>query len=315
MLAASVRSGVVETYHDGAVAVCRADGTVVASTGDLDRPFYLRSAAKPFQAAISQESGAGLSGVELALVCASHRGEPAHVAIVESILESAGLSEGDLGCPKDWPISSAATQRLLRGGAAAPRRIWHNCSGKHSGFLRACVAAGWPVNTYLDPEHPLQKRVLAYVSELGRFPAEPVGVDGCGAPVLRTNTRAMATLFATLATEPSLTEIFTVMHRYPALVSNNGEGDALIATSIHAAAKGGAQGCLGIAISSGLGVAVKAWDGDHAATTVAAVAALAAIGAVGDVALTRLASVAAPAVLGGGRPVGVMEPRLDLVIA
>ena len=51
MLAALVRSGLVETIHDGAVAVVSPDGALIASSGDIDRPFYFRSAAKPFQAA------------------------------------------------------------------------------------------------------------------------------------------------------------------------------------------------------------------------------------------------------------------------
>jgi L-asparaginase II len=310
MLAASVRSGLVETLHEGSVAVARADGSLIASSGDIDRPFYLRSAAKPFQAAVSQRSGAGLAPVELALACASHRGHPAHVSIVESILQGGGLGEGHLGCPPDWPISPDSAQRLMTGGESRPRRLWHNCSGKHAGFLRACVGAGWPVASYLDPAHPLQVEVVRMVSELGAWPASPVGVDGCGAPVLRTTARVMARLFANVPGE--LGEVFEVMHRYPALVSGNGEGDAMLATSLHAVAKGGAQGCIGVGLASGVGVAVKAWDGSHAAAVVGAVAALRQLGLLEGVASERLEGIASPPVQGGGVPVGALEPRLEL---
>jgi L-asparaginase II len=122
----------------------------------------------------------------------------------------------------------------------------------------------------------------------------------------------MATLFATLAHQPALRPIFDVMHRYPALVSGNGEGDTAIATALHAAAKGGAQGCIGVAMASGVGVAVKCWDGSHAAAVVGAVAALEAVGAIGETAAHRLRPFARPPVSGGGRPVGALEPRLEL---
>ncbi|MCI0544837.1 MAG: asparaginase [Actinobacteria bacterium] len=315
MLAASVRSGLVETVHEGSVAVSDAEGNLIAWSGDIDRPFYLRSAAKPFQAMVSQENGAGLAPIELALASASHRGQPVHVSLTESILAGAGLDEENLRCPPSWPLATMAAQRLLLSGEQRPRRIWNNCSGKHSAFLRACIARGWPTESYLDPGHPLQVEVVEKVSELGAHPASPVGVDGCGAPVLRTTTRAMARLFASLGSRPELGAVFTAMHRYPALVSDEGEGDALLATNLHAVAKGGAQGCLGVAMASGVGVAVKAWDGSHDAAVVAAVAVLDGLGALGDTAFRRLTRVGRPPIHGGGSPVGVLEPRVELVFA
>lgn len=311
MLARSLRSGLVETYHDGVVAVCDPAGQIVASSGDTERPFYLRSAAKPFQALVSQEKGAGLKPVELALASASHRGNPAQVAVVEAMLAAAGLDEDDLGCPPDWPLAHPASRRLVASGHRRPRRTWHNCSGKHAGFLRACAARGWPIDGYLDPGHPLQMAVVSLVSELGGYRVDPVGVDGCGAPVLRTNAAAMARLFASLASDPALAEVYRVMHRYPALVSGVDEGDAAIATVIDAVAKGGAQGCLGVAVAPGLGVAVKSWDGDHAVAVIGAVAALERLGVLTPNASARLGGHARPSVLGGGEPVGEVEPVVD----
>lgn len=312
MLARSVRSGLAETHHDGAVAVCDSDGRLIASTGDVDRPFFLRSSAKPFQAAVSRRH-AVLAPVQLAMACASHRGLPAQVAIVRGILEGAGLSETDLRCPPAWPSSESATRRLWRDGHDRPRRIWHNCSGKHSAFLAACVAEGWPTESYLDPSHPLQREIVELVSEAGSFDATPVGVDGCGAPVLRTTARAMATMFARLGTDPGFADVYTSMHRYPALVSGNGAGDASIATAVDAVAKGGAQGCIGVALRSGLGVAAKSWDGIYEVAVVAAVAALEQVGAVTGFPMERLSEWARRPVVGGGVEVGALDPVVELV--
>ena len=311
MLAEQIRSGLSETTHDGAIAVVDRDGSLVASHGDIDRVFYLRSSAKPFQGLVSQESGAGLTPLELAITCASHRGFPAHAALVSSVLASAGLDETALQCPSAWPLGDEAA-RLAQRDLDGPRRIWNNCSGKHAGFLRACVASGWPTDTYLDPAHPLQERVRTTVSELGGFPVDPVGVDGCGAPVLRTTARAMATLFARLAAEPRLGEVFTAMHRYPSLIGANGEGDSEMAIAANAVAKGGAAGCVGVAVENRLGLAAKCWDGDGAVAHQAAATTLEMLGVLSSTARAALEPVLEPPVMGGGRGVGTFETRFVL---
>lgn len=312
MLADKTRSGLIETTHDGAVAVMSPDGTLIARSGDIDRPFYLRSAAKPFQAALAQSMGAGLAPVELAMASASHDGQPVHVAIVESMLVAVGLDSASLRCPADWPLSAVAARRLAAGGRSKPSRLWHNCSGKHAGWLCACVAGDLSIDDYLAPGHPLQQAIVAYVSELGEHPVDPVGVDGCGAPVLRTTTRAMALLYARLGARAELREVFTAMHRFPALVSGTGNGDTEIATALDVAAKRGAAGCIGVAVDNRFGVAVKSWDGTQVVADAAMVAALDALGEVPGVAMERLTSIAHPPIMGGGKPVGELTPRVEL---
>ena len=315
MLAARLRSGLVETFHEGAVAVCEADGRLIASHGDVDRPFFIRSSAKPFQAHVSQSEGAGLSTLELALASASHRGHPVHLAIVDGMLASAGLGPDDLGCPPDWPLSREAALALARSGESSPKRIWHNCSGKHAAFLRACMDRGWPTESYLSPDHPLQTRVRNLHAELGDHDPGPAGVDGCGAPVFRTTARAMGVMFARLATDSGLREVFAAMHQYPALVGENGSGDAAIAAALNAVAKGGAEGCLGVGLAGQFGIGAKSWDGLGKVAVVGAIAALDQLGRLEEAQRRALASVASPVVFGGGRPVGLLEPRMSLSTA
>ena len=200
----------------------------------------------------------------------------------------------------------------MRAGAREPKRIWHNCSGKHAGFLRACIARGWPTGSYLSPDHPLQQRVISFVGEVGERDVEPVGVDGCGAPVLRTTVRSMALMYARLASDSRLAEVFESMHRHPSLVGANGAGDTEIAIATNAVAKGGAAGCLGVAVADRFGVAVKSWDGIGSIASLAAVSALQQLGALTPTAASALEPIAAPPVLGGGKRVGSLEPRLRL---
>jgi L-asparaginase II len=251
----------------------------------------------------------------MAMACASHRGYPVQIALVASMLEGSGMKEAALQCPHSWPLGQEARHAVIRAGAGEPRRIWHNCSGKHAGFLRACSASSWPIDTYLSPEHPLQRRVIDLVGEVGEADVEPVGVDGCGAPVLRTTTRAMALMFARLGTEDRFSGAFAAMHQYPALVGANGEGDSEIAITTNSIAKGGAAGCVGVALKRGLGVAVKSWDGNGSVANLGAVSALDQLGELTPTATAALEPIANPHVLGGGRPVGRVESRLRLEMA
>jgi len=188
MLARVIRSGVVEATHDGAVAVVAPDGRLVASHGDVDRRFYIRSAAKPFQALVERSAGAVFTPEQIATICASHGAQPIHLAYVSSILAGVGLDESALQCPPAWPIARSARDRLVRAGHASPRRLWHNCSGKHAGMLAACVATGWPTETYLDPDHPLQERISDGLSAALHTDIANPGVDGCGAPVYEVSS-------------------------------------------------------------------------------------------------------------------------------
>ena len=138
-LAVLSRSGLDESRHLGAAVVVSPDGTIARTIGDADALVYGRSSLKFFQAIAVLRSGVALEGAQLVLATASHAGTAAHVAVVRSLLERAGLGEEALQCPLDWPLDSAS-----RSEASAPARITMNCSGKHAAFLLACVQNGWP---------------------------------------------------------------------------------------------------------------------------------------------------------------------------
>lgn len=288
------------------------DQNLVAFSGDVDQPFFLRSSAKPFQAFVAQELGARLGRTELALAAASHDGFPVHIAIVESMLDAAGLDESNLRCPADWPSGRAARNALLARGHTGPRRIWHNCSGKHAAWLRACAANGWPIDGYLESAHPMQIAIQELVTEIGEYPVFPVGVDGCGAPVLRTTVRAMGLMFSRLGTDARFAEVVDAMHAYPALVSGTGNGDTLIATSTNGIAKQGAAGCIGVSLRGQFGLGVKCWDGNDQVAAMAAVNTLKALKVIPDGSSSAVGVVASPEVIGGGEVVGHFESRLDL---
>src|SRR5438132_9509579 len=96
------RGPIVEATHRGSLALVSSAGDLLGSAGDPDHVAYLRSSAKPFQAIPTVLAGTldryGITDAELALMCASHNGEPKHATAALSILEKAGLGPGFLQC-------------------------------------------------------------------------------------------------------------------------------------------------------------------------------------------------------------------------
>src|SRR3954447_18043107 len=151
-----LRGARVESRHAGAVAVADARGGTVLALGDVERPVYPRSAVKALQALPLVETGAAdrykLAPEALALACASHSGEPGHVATATRMLARAGLDPGALKCGAHWPIHQPSAQALARsGGMAGP--VHNNCSGKHAGFLCTACALNADIGTYVELAH------------------------------------------------------------------------------------------------------------------------------------------------------------------
>ena len=114
----------------------------------------------------AMKAGVPLRGAQVAIASASHIGSFEQLDAVSSILTAAGLTEDALQCPPDWPEDEEVRTELVRAGRGKSR-ICMNCSGKHAAFLWACTENDWPTDSYLDPEHPLQRTVLETVEDLG----------------------------------------------------------------------------------------------------------------------------------------------------
>lgn len=310
MLARAVRSGLTESYHDGALAAFDREDSLLLEIGDIDRPFFFRSAIKPFQATVSLETGLALSEQQLAIASASHGGQSFHRAVVKSILGDAGLDESALQCPAGWPMSLSARLELAAAGETEPRAIYHNCSGKHAATLAACVRAGWPLESYLAPDHPFHLKVRELASEVGGGSVEPVGVDGCGFPTLRGTTRSLARAFARLAFDDRFATVRSAMMAQPVLTSDTHRPEAALMEALPVAVKGGAVACAGLAVVGRFGLGAKCWDGSNDALYVGVIAALDRMGVVDASAAAKLEAHARPAVLGGGQSVGQLEPAL-----
>ncbi len=260
----------MESVHRGAGIVVDADGGVVFSFGDVARPVFPRSAVKPIQALPLIESGAAdrfaLSPVELALACASHSGEPEHVACAAAMLARAGLDEIALACGAHWPTNAEAAR-----ACAGPSALHNNCSGKHAGFLCLACARGWPTQGYETPEHGVQRAVKAALEEVCGERLDIAGIDGCSIPAYAISLTGLARGFARMGTGRGLgaqraaaaRRLFDAMAAHPFYIAGTGRFDTRAMTLLKGVVtKTGAEGVFCAALPErGLGLAVKADDG------------------------------------------------------
>jgi L-asparaginase II len=190
-------------------------------------------------------------------------------------------------------------------------------------MLAACGAHGWPLGSYREPDHPLQQAVLRAVLLASGRSEVRVGVDGCGVPVHGLPLRAMATIYARLATperlgdlEESARRSVAAMIARPYLVAGRNRVDtAVMEACPGVAVKAGAEGMICAAVpEAGLGVALKVRDGSARASGPALIRALHVLGVLDDAQVEGLRAFARPAVLGGGEPAGDMIADFDLEV-
>ena len=304
-----VRNGYVESVHRGRVAVADPDGRLVSSVGAEFAPMYPRSALKPLQAVGMLRAGLDLAGEALALVCASHSGEPIHVDGVRALLARGGLDESVLQTPPDWPLDEAAREAWIRTGQPkAP--IAMNCSGKHAGMIRTAQLRGDDLATYRDPDHPVQLAIVSAVDDLAHEQAQNLAVDGCGAPAYALSLYGLARSYARLvsATEgPELT-VITAIREHPEHVSGTTRDEAALIRAVPGLiAKSGAEATYAVGLPDGRGVAIKISDGSPRAGAVAMAGVLRRLGLDHD----TLAEQASTPVLGHGERVGEIRPAAE----
>jgi L-asparaginase II len=306
----ALRGDIVESVHRVHVAVAHADQGLIASAGNPAHHSFVRSSIKMFQALPFVEAGGverfHLTGEELALCCASHGGEPCHVAAARSILAKAKVTEAALACGPHLPLHDQTANAMLCAGEA-PGRIHNNCSGKHAGMIAHCVQQQWVTNGYHRAPHPMQQRVLTTLTQWMRINAEDLAtaVDGCGLPTFAIALDAVAEgcarfSAAVAAGDPAPSTIFNAMVAHPEYVAGTDRLDTSLmrAAGTRLFAKVGAEGyyCAGIP-SMKVGVALKVEDGSKRAAEPAILAVLRHIDAIGAAELDLLAKYAEPELL------------------
>ena len=326
-LVVATRGDADESVHYGAVAVVDRDGRLLHAAGEPQAQVFTRSTLKPVQALPFVRDGGverfGYSVEQVALLCASHAGEPRHVEGVADMLARAGHAPEHLQCGTHVPGCHELRSEFPPPPPYSP--LAHNCSGKHAGMLAACTLHGWRRDDYLDPQHPLQAEIRATVAAFcGVEDARlAMGIDGCSAPNYALPLAALARAFARLACgdddarwHGAPRRLRNAMVAHPGMVSGAGHSDEalMLAGGGDWIVKIGADGVQAVGVASrGIGIAVKVADGGRRAIAPAIVAVLDQLGLLDTARRTALARFAAPTIRNyRGRATGALRPVVEL---
>ena len=322
-----LRGDRIESRHRGAVAVRDADGGAVFTLGDASAPVYPRSAVKALQALPLIESGAAdrfaLTPAQIALACASHAGEPAHVETARRMLEQCGRDVDALECGVHWPSNVEAARRLSALGET-PSALHNNCSGKHAGFVCLSCAAGVAPRGYVKGGHFVQREVKAALEAVTRTRLDDGAIDGCAIPTYAIPLDALAVGFARFGSGQGLAparaaaarRIREAVAAFPFFVAGAARFDTSVMTALgpRAFVKTGAEGVYCAALPElGLGVAIKCEDGATRAAEVAMAAVIGRFLQLGDDERDALAPVFEPVLRNwSGEAVGSIRPGATL---
>lgn len=286
------RGGRLESLHRGHAVICDAGGAIVEAWGDPAAVIYPRSSCKMIQALPLVETGAaeaaGLGEAHLALACASHSGAHIHTGRVTDWLAGLGLGEADLRCGAHMPQDPEAAKELTCSGSA-PCQIHNNCSGKHSGFLTVVKHLGLGPE-YVEPDHPLQRRIREAFEEVTGEASPGYGIDGCSAPNFATTVAGFARALARYAgageasaRQRAMVRLTRAMAAYPELVAGEGRActELMRAMGGKVTVKTGAEAVFAAILPErGLGIALKIEDGTTRASEAAICALLVKLGAI-----------------------------------
>lgn len=323
------RGAIVESRHRGAIVIAGPDGDVKTTLGNDGLITSTRSAIKPIQAIPFVISGAAdhfsVDARELAIVCASHEGEPIHTEAVAGMLARAGLDETALRCGAHAPYNAETAKKLEAAGQSFTQ-LHNNCSGKHTGMLMTSVFRALPLDLYYSSEHPVQREIIRTFSRLAGLNEDiPTAIDGCSAPTFGVPLSSLAVAFARLV-NPSVEDsaiaqaaqrIVAAMINHPEMIGGTKgrfDTDLLRAANGKLICKIGAEAVYSIGVlpcdsfPDGAGIALKMEDGSYRGLGVTVVELLSQLGVLTEDEVAQLVTYHRPAI-SNHRGVNVGEVR------
>ncbi len=271
-----LRNNILENEYYGRICVVDDRGRVVLYAGNTEAMTFYRSSSKPIQTLPIIYHGLdekyGFTNRELALMCASHAGEPEQIETVLSIMEKTGYHEDELIMKPAYPDGEKFKNEMIKKGLP-PRRHIHNCSGKHLASMSLSDHLTGQHVDYYKPESAAQREILSTISVMSEYDNPQIGIDGCGIPVFAVPLRNIAVSYMHMAAPDTIKDdklahaakrVSESMNEYPRIVRGTGYLCGTINEDTNIVAKGGAMGVYGFGLKKErLGISIKIEDGSQ----------------------------------------------------
>lgn len=265
------RDGLIEREHFGYILRRDKLQGVEKIGDDKNYPFFIRSCAKPLQVSLiidyELDKKFDMTDEEIAICCASHAGESAHIKILENLLKKFDISKDKLKCGVHQPISSTAQDELLKNNLQ-PDVLHNNCSGKHTMMLGLCKINDWDMDNYDNISHPLQQEIKNKIYKLCKVNTEyPITKDGCGVPIHAMPLDNLLKGYLNLFCEPKYARIKNAFLNCPYIIGGENRTDTkIIENTTGIVAKVGASGlCVVVNTELEEAFVVKICDADMSA--------------------------------------------------
>ena len=177
----------IESTHQVKALVTNIDGRILLSTNNDNDFFFPRSSIKVFQAIPFAMSGAAkkykLNGKQIALACASHKGEGFHISELKKWISKVELKTKNLQCGIHGPLDKTASEKIIYSRNKF-NELHNNCAGKHLAMLTSCLYNNHNITNYLDFNHPHQKNIRTVFNKFTetKLSKKNFSLDGCSAP-------------------------------------------------------------------------------------------------------------------------------------
>jgi L-asparaginase II len=181
------RGNFTESIHNIKCYLGSVNDETLYSTEDDNDIIYPRSAIKIFQGIPFATSKAidlfNLNKKQVALSCSSHCGEKFHIKELKNWLEKTKLKPSDLKCGIHNPIDEKSSEEIFRANLKS-FQVHNNCAGKHLAMLSSCLVNNYPIENYLDFDHPHQNNIRNIFNKFteNKIIKNNYGIDGCSAP-------------------------------------------------------------------------------------------------------------------------------------
>lgn len=301
LLAYLERAGRLESAHYGIAVLVDPEGKVLAQAGEISQAIFPRSALKPLQALAMKQLGLDLPTAETAITMASHYGTDRQVELVRSVLRRFDIEESSLGCPADLPWNPQARVGKEK------LSVHMNCSGKHAGFLATAKLNHWALESYLEPNHPLQLATKKLIEEFAGEQIAQTTIDGCGAPLFALSTLGLARAISRFVMDAP--DLVAAAQAEPWLI-----GDVTTPDSFFLRAglfsKLGAEGVFTVATADGHAVAMKIADGSLRAAPTIALSLLEKHGLIEPTVSEQIAKETVVYAMGGSQQLGPLVSKI-----